>query len=193
MMRKKYYFTECKILVWTCVELRLSVSVKNWRISLSFSLIQYTCIFIHSSWTSHILLKFVFMLWVCGHSRHSISFLLSFQFFVLVLEALVRHIRTLTRRVTWSIQVSSSTRAFRYRRKLRVTDRHQRGILRGFSQPLFCIVLGVQDRSVPRSLTVHYYDGNYGAIIWINRDAHRNKPQSFLRQYKRLGTIRYEL
>lgn len=91
------------------------------------------------------------------------------------------------------IQVSSNTRAFRYRRKLRVTDRHQRGILRGFSQPLFCIVLGVQDRSVPHSLTVHYYDGNYGAIIWINRDAHRNKPQSFLRQHKRLGTIRYEL
>lgn len=138
------------------------------------------------------LLKFVFVLGVCGHSRHFISFLLSFQFFVLILEALVRHIRTLTRRVTWSIQVSSNARAFRYRRKLRVTDRHQRGILRGFSQPLFCTVPGVQDRSVPRSLTVHYYDGNYGAIIWINRDAHRNKPQSFLGQHKRLGTIRYE-
>jgi len=66
------------------------------------------------------------------------SFLLSFQFFVL-LETHVRHIRTLTRRITWSIQVSSSARAFRYRRKLRVTDRHQRGILRGFSQPL-CFV-----------------------------------------------------
>lgn len=139
------------------------------------------------------LLKFVFVLGVCGHSRHFISFLLSFQFFVLILEALVRHIRTLTRRVTWSIQVSSNARAFRYRRKLRVTDRHQRGILRGFSQPLFCTVPGVQDRSVPRSLTVHYYDGNYGAIIWINRDAHRNKPQSFLGQHKRFGTIRYEL
>jgi len=66
-----------------------------------------------------------------------------------------------------------------------VTDRHQRGILRGFSQPLFCTVPGVQDRPVPRSLTVHYYDGNYAAIIWINRDAHRNKPQSFLGRHKR--------
>lgn len=74
------------------------------------------------------------------------------------------------------------TRAFRHRRKLRMTDRHQRGILRGgsHSQQLFCAVPGVQDPLVPRSLTVHYYDGNYGAIIRINRDAHRNKPQTVL-------------
>lgn len=80
------------------------------------------------------------------------------------------------------IQISSSTRAFRHRRKLRMTDRHQRGILRGVShsQQLFCAVPGVQDPLVPRSLTVHYYDGNYGAIIRINRDAHRNKPQTVL-------------
>lgn len=119
---------------------------------------------------------------MCGCTAGSISFLLSLQFFVLVLETPVWHIRTLTRRVTWSISryPPAHSSFVRYRRKLRMTDRHQRGILRGVLTASSCFVPGVQDPLIPRSLTVHYYDGNYGAIIRINRDAHRNKPQTVL-------------
>lgn len=88
--------------------------------------------------------------------------------------------------------ISRLSSVFRYRRKLRVTDRHQPGILRRFSQPLFCAVRTVQSPPVPRSLTVHYYDGNYGVIIRINRETFRNKPQSFLGRHKGIGTIRRE-
>jgi len=77
------------------------------------------------------------VLGVCGHTA-GIPFLPFCPRESFVLRGVcVTYPRTLTKRVTWS-RASSGSRAFRYRRKLRVTDRHQRGILRGFSQPLFC-------------------------------------------------------
>lgn len=110
----------------------------------------------------------------------------------------VTYPRTLTKRVTRSLSrypPVGSPRAFLYRRKLRVADGHQRGILRGFSQPLFCSVPDVRGLpssppAVPRSLTVHYYDGNYGAIIRINRTTRTviNLNVSCLRPKGGIGT-----